>query len=115
MLVTGIFGTHGALSLFTYILPALAIDLVLLLMRHRAGCVLCCFFAGVAANLTGTVSVNLVFFRMPWLPLLLTVVLAVLSGGIGGVIAYYLAKQLVRVRVVHPKPDRPEKISSIKP
>lgn len=107
MLVTGIFGTHGAMSLFTYILPALAIDLVLLLMRHRAGCLLCCFLAGTAANLVGTVSVNFVFFRMPWLPLVLTITVAILSGGIGGIIAFLLTKQLQRVRVIKSKPDRP--------
>ena len=34
---TGIFGTHGFFNIFTYILPGLAVDLVMLISRHR-GC-----------------------------------------------------------------------------
>jgi hypothetical protein len=90
----GIYGTHGFLSLFTYILPGLAVDLVLLLSRHRGCCLGCCFAAGIAANASGTVLVNLVFFRLPLIPLLLSVSSAALSGGLGGIIAYSVTKPL---------------------
>lgn len=89
----GMFGTHGIMSLFTYILPGCAVDLVLLLIRHRGCCPGCLFLAGVAANISGTFLVNLVFFRLPLIPLLLTLSSAALSGGLGGIIAYMLAKK----------------------
>ncbi|NLM45346.1 MAG: ECF transporter S component [Firmicutes bacterium] len=94
VMALGIYGTHGFLSLFTYILPGLAVDLVLLLSRHRGCCLACCFAAGIAANASGTVLVNLVFFRLPLIPLLLSVSSAALSGGLGGIIAYSVTKPL---------------------
>lgn len=91
---TGIFGTHGLFNAFTYILPGLAVDLVMILSRHRGCCLGCCFAGGIAANLSGTLLVNLVFFRLPWIPLLLSLSSAALSGGLGGIIAYLLLRQL---------------------
>ncbi len=88
MVSLGIFGTHGLVSFFTYILPGLAIDLTLLLSRKPAQSLTSCFLAGIAANLSGTFLVNLVFFRLPLVPLLLSLSSAALSGGLGGIIAY---------------------------
>ncbi|MFZ5969092.1 MAG: ECF transporter S component [Bacillota bacterium] len=89
----GIFGTHGIMSVFTYILPGIAVDVVLLLFRHRGCCLGCLFLSGVAANLSGTFLVNLVFFKLPLVPLLLSLSSAALSGGLGGIIAYILLKK----------------------
>ena len=91
VMALGIYGTHGFLSLFTYILPGLAVDLVLLFSRHRGCCLGCCFAAGIAANASGTVLVNFVFFRLPLIPLLLSVSSAALSGGVG-IIAFSVVK-----------------------
>ncbi|MCK4260375.1 MAG: ECF transporter S component [Halanaerobiales bacterium] len=101
ILSLGIFGTHGLLSLFTYILPGIAVDIVIL-FTGRKGCGSgCCFLAGVAANISGTFLVNLVFFRLPLLPLILSLSSAALSGGLGGIIAYSMIRQLVRYNVVN--------------
>ncbi|NLZ39282.1 MAG: ECF transporter S component [Firmicutes bacterium] len=91
---TGIMGTHGFFNIFTYILPGLAVDLVMLISRHRGCCLGCCFAGGIAANISGTALVNLVFFRLPLIPLLLSLSAAALSGGLGGIIAHSLNKQL---------------------
>jgi hypothetical protein len=48
----GIFGTHGIMSLMTYIFPGLAVDLVLIVSRHRGCCLGCCFVSGIAANIS---------------------------------------------------------------
>ena len=83
----GIFGTHGIMSLVTYLLPGIAVDLVMLFWRYKSK-VTSCFAAGIAANICGTALVNLVFFRLPWIPLVFSLASAALSGGLGGLIAY---------------------------
>lgn len=94
VIVTGIYGTHGIASILTYAVPGLAIDILWLLMKHKGCCMLCCFFGCITANVSGILLVNLVFFRLPLLPLLLAVVLAVVSGGIGGIVAWNIIKPL---------------------
>ncbi len=93
VMALGIYGTHGIASLVTYVLPGVAVDLVMLLAGTRARSLLPCFLAGIAANMTGTFLVNLAFFRLPAVPLLLSIFTAALSGGLGGWIAYSVAQQ----------------------
>lgn len=100
VIVTGIYGSHGIASLVTYILPGLCVDLLWLAMRHKGCCLWCCFFGGMIANTSGVFLVNLVFFRLPTIPLLLSLAMAVLSGGIGGLIAWYLIKALRKQKVL---------------
>ena len=93
----GIFGTHGMMSIFTYVLPGIAVDLILILIRHRACCPGCCFIAGAVANISGSFLVNLVFFRLPLVPLVLSLSTAALSGGVGGLIAHSVIKRGARL------------------
>ena len=101
VMVTGLSGSHGAFSLITYLLPGLAVDLVMLLTRHRGGCVLCCFFAGAAANIAGTLAVGAAVLGLPVVPLMLSLALAALSGGLGGLLARRIAKSLQDLGVVN--------------
>ena len=96
MVSLGIFGTHGLVSFFTYIIPGLAIDLILLILPISTQSLLACFLAGMAANLSGTFLVNLVFFRLPLIPLLLSLSSAALSGGLGGIVAYQVVNRFQR-------------------
>lgn len=100
VIVTGLSGSHGAFSLVTYTLPGLAVDLVMLLMRHRGGCILCCFFAGVAANVAGTLAVGAAVLGLPLVPLLLSLALAALSGGLGGLLVRRISKSLQELGVI---------------
>ena len=100
VLITGMGGSHGVLSVVSYPLTGLAVDLLMLVLRHRGCCLLCCFFGGIAANLTGTLIVNAAFFEMPALPLALSLVAAALSGGLGGALAWLFTKQLRKLRVI---------------
>ena len=96
--IGGVGGSHGAASLLTYTAPGLAVELVfLLLYRHRACCPLCCFLAGMCANLAGCLAVNLAIFRLSALPLLLALSVAALAGGLGGLIAHGVAKNLQKL------------------
>ncbi len=90
IVVTGAFGSHGLISILTYTLPGLMIDLVFFTFRRKWETPIDFFFAGMVANVTGTYLTNLVFFRLPWIPLLMSLASALLSGGIGGVIAYQI-------------------------
>jgi len=82
MLVLGVYGTHGALSLITYSLPGTAVDLALFLAGRWGYEMAGLFLAGIMANLTGTFLSSLVFFRLPLIPLLLSLSAASLSGGL---------------------------------
>jgi len=100
VLVIGAGGSHGALSVISYSLTGLSVDLIMLVLRHKGCCLLCCFFGGMAANLTGTLIVNAAFFEMPAVPLALSLAAAALSGGFGGALAWMFTKQLRKLRVI---------------
>jgi hypothetical protein len=90
----GLYGTHGIVSFLTYLAPGLAVDLVFWPGGRWRGSSLAFFTAGMAANICGSYLVNLVFFRLPWVPLLLSLSTAALSGGLGGLIAYAVVRKL---------------------
>jgi len=100
VLVLGMGGSHGALSILSYTLTGLSVDLLMLLLRHKGCCLLCCFFGGMVANLTGTLIVSAAFFEMPLIPLLLSLAAGALSGGGGGVLAWTITKQLRQYGVI---------------
>jgi len=94
VVTTGFFGSHGLVSIITYTLPGFAIDLIFLLFKRKWTNSYEFFAAGVIANLAGTYLTNLVFFRLPLLPLLMSLTSGILSGGLGGMIAYGIYKSL---------------------
>ena len=94
VMLTGLGGSHGLFSLVSYTLPGLAVDAWLLLSRHRGCCLQCTFISCIIANLCGVISVNLLFFRLPAIPLLLSLSASALSGGVGGVLAWRLLAAL---------------------
>ncbi|MCL2671829.1 MAG: ECF transporter S component [Clostridiales bacterium] len=100
VLIIGIAGSHGVLSILSYTLTGLAVDLLLLILRHKGCCALCCFLGGMAANLTGTLVVNAAFFSLPPVPLVLSLAAGALSGGLGGLLAWSITKQLRKFGVV---------------
>ena len=100
VLIIGTAGSHGALSVLSYTLTGLAVDLLMLVIRHKGCCAVCCFFGGMAANLTGTLIVSSAFFDLPLVPLLLSLAAGALSGGVGGLLAWAITKQLKKSGVV---------------
>ena len=106
VMVSGVYGSHGTASIITYIVPGLLVDLLWLIMATNGAAMLPCFFGGMMANVSGTLLVNLVFFRLPMVPLLLSAALAAFSGGWGGIIAWEMIKRLKRLNVfTHLQPD----------
>ena len=91
VIIVGMNGSHGIMSLFSYTLPGAAADLLLLVIRRKVDSSATAFLAGIAANVTGTLCVNAIFFS---LPLMLSVCVAAVSGGVGGLLAWALLKSL---------------------
>lgn len=99
VLITGWFGSHGALSIFTYAFPGLVIDIFGLIYKRYekldAQTLYC-----LLANLTGTWLVGLIIMRLPKVPFLLALTLSVISGVIGGFLAYLIFRDLKKYRLV---------------
>lgn len=91
--ITGLYGSHGFLSLAIYVLPCLIIDAVYVLVRRpRSGWPL--FFPAAAGNVTGSLLVGLWIMRIPAIPLLLSLIPAFIFGGLGGLLAAGLYRVL---------------------
>ncbi|MEG1800495.1 MAG: ECF transporter S component [Oscillospiraceae bacterium] len=100
VMIVGVSGSHGIISLVTYAMPGLAVDIVFLFAKKDNYGILTFMVAGMAANLTGSLLVNSVFFNLPLVPLMLSISLGALSGGFGGVIAWQIYKNLKKSQLL---------------
>ena len=92
VIFTGSVTSHGIMSLVTYIAPGLAVEILYLIIRHRSCCSGCCALGGMVANIVGVICVNVIFFRVPGVYLILVLAVAALSGIIGGLLGWQLIK-----------------------
>lgn len=98
VLITGSFGSHGALTLITYTLPGIACDAAMFpFEKGKEGGLFWCSLGGLAANVVGSVASNYAFFRLPALALGLIAVTAAFSGAAGGAVSYYVSRKLAGV------------------
>jgi hypothetical protein len=86
-LVFGMMGNRGLLNVPVYILPCIILEVVMLTSKSYISTRLSGFIAGGTANLTGAFIVGILFLQLTFIPLIISLVLAFISGGIGGVIA----------------------------
>lgn len=107
--ITGTLGSHGAISLLTYTLPGIAVDIVFLLLNKYAYTPLGAFAAGMAANITGSFAVNMAIFNLAFVPLMLSVCAASLSGGLGGLVAYSIGNNIQKLQIINTKKKIPLK------
>ncbi len=94
VMATGMLGSQGVMSLLSYTMPGIVADLGLLLIGHRVCCLPCAFLAGMLCNTASTLMVNLVYYRFPLIPLLFSLSIAALSGGLGGMVAFKIVEQI---------------------
>ncbi len=99
VLAAGIYGSHGMVSLLTYTLPGVTVDLLLWVSRWEAGEKRAMFMGGIGANLCGVVLSNLIFFRLPLIPLVFSMSAGALSGALGGLLAWMLAHRLSKFNI----------------
>lgn len=94
--VTGIYGSHGIFTFFTYILPCLVIDLIYFLLNCNKN-KFWLFVPPAMGNATGTFLVGSLMMHLPVVPLLLGTIPAFVFGGIAGWLAYSVNTMLSRV------------------
>lgn len=94
VMATGMVGSQGVMSLLSYTAPGLLADLGLFLIGHRVCCLPCAFLAGMLCNIAGAAMVNFIYYRLPVVPLVLSLSAAALSGGLGGLVAFKIVQQI---------------------
>lgn len=101
VMITGVYGTHGAVSIITYTLPGLLTDVGVKLLGKSFISAAGFFILGLLANVSGTLLSSMIFFRLPLVPLLLSLSAASLSGGLGGLVAYKIIKELRKTNIIN--------------
>jgi hypothetical protein len=86
-LAFGMMGNRGLLNVPVYILPCIVLEIVMLLSKSYISSKISGFIAGGTANLTGAFIVGTLFLQLSFIPLMISLVLAFISGGVGGIIA----------------------------
>ena len=99
VIASGIMGTHGIMSLVSYTLPGIAVELVFLIARDKKYNILHYLFGCMAANVVGTLITNILFFRLPTPTVILIVSAAALSGAIGGIIVWNINLGLEKINM----------------
>lgn len=97
VIATGAMGTHGIMSLVSYTLPGLSADIIFSISKNKNYNILHYIFGCMAANITGTLISNLLFFRLPYITVILLLSSAALTGGVGGLIAASLIEGLKKI------------------
>jgi len=99
MVGLGYFGSHGAVSLISYTLPALVMELLWLFAHNpQKPATHCLLNAG--ANVTGALIVTSLVMRLPFLPTMLSLTAAAISGIIGGILSWKIYLELKKYRLV---------------
>ncbi|MCK5147330.1 ECF transporter S component [bacterium] len=94
VMVTGLYGSHGFLSIITYVLPCIVMDYTFILIGRYTYPKLF-FFPTAFANLTGAIMVGWWIKRLPMTPFLISLIPSFLIGGTGGLLAALLYKKLI--------------------
>jgi energy-coupling factor transport system substrate-specific component len=99
VLIFGISGNQGALSLISYTVPGLVADLVYMTFAKRNH-ILSQIFICALANGAGALISVYVMFRHPPLIMLIVLAMALVSGAVGGVLSYGIYKSLKETRMI---------------
>ena len=99
VLVQGTYGNHGALSLLTYTIPGIVVDIVglafvnkKLLFSHLSLC--------AVANITGAMIMAIIIFRHPLPMLIVTLCTSLASGIIGGYFSWFIHYELGKLKLL---------------
>lgn len=95
VLITGIYGSHGILSLITYLTPCLIIDTTFLIMKNLNN-KFTFFIPPALGNTMGSLMVAYFIMHLPRMPLLFGLIPAFIFGGIGGLLAAVFYNSLIK-------------------
>ena len=98
VMILGFFGSHGVFSIVSYTLPGLSIEILALFLKGSSLFTLCLYC--IVANLTGTILVALVIMQLPFIPLMISLIISVLSGMMGGYLADIVLKKMSKYGIV---------------
>lgn len=100
IIVLGLTGSHGIVSLISYSIPGLLVDICALLVRKRTS-----LFAQIllvmVANMTGTLIVIVLIMRLSMIPAIMALTTSAFSGLIGGMLSYWLIGKLIIFRLIY--------------
>lgn len=92
---SGVSAVVGMLVFITYTLPGLAIDFVMCSsLFKKMNTKIRMMLAGASGVLAGAGSTNILYFHLSFVPFLLFYIFGILSGALGGYIAYILQNKL---------------------
>jgi len=83
VLITGFYGSHGILSLVTYMAPCLFIDVCFWILKNYKN-PLRLIIPPAMGNLVGTLTVGVLVLHIPAIPLLISLISAFISGCFAG-------------------------------
>ena len=99
VLVMGMSGNQGAVSLITYTLPGILADLVYFALRHRKNIwvqmTIC-----ASANALGALLTGIIIFKHPFIFLAGITGMALISGIVGGVLSFGIFKSIKELRII---------------
>ncbi len=98
--ITGSFGSHGFFSLISYTLPGLAAELVAFPFTRKDSLLIQILICTIA-NLTGSSLVSLVILNLPWIPFFISAGIAIISGILGGILAYYIYQSIRKITKIN--------------
>lgn len=98
VLILGFFGNHGIFSILSYGLPGLMIEGFCLIYQKTN--IISAILNSIVANSTGALLIALMIFRMPFIPLMISVAIAIVSAIIGGVLAWMIFVELKKLKVI---------------
>lgn len=90
VVVFDMLGNKGLANLLVYVVPGVTLELAMLFFPHYVSTMISGFVAGGVANATGSLIMGLVFMRLPFVPLLVSLIGASIFGGVGGVVGFKL-------------------------
>jgi len=90
VVVFDMLGNRGLANLLVYVVPGITLEIAMLLFPHYVSSSLSGFLAGGVCNATGSLIVGWLFLRMPFIPLLGSLIVSFFFGGIGGFVAFKL-------------------------
>ncbi len=96
VLVTGIYGSHGILSIFTYTLPCVIIELTYWGSR-KINQKFACMISAASGNVCANFMVGYFLSHLPMIPLLLGLIPAFIFGSLAGPIALSLQNSIATV------------------
>lgn len=104
VMVTGIYGSHGVLTLMTYTLPGVVIDIVYSFLRHSNN-VWLMMIPAAAGNLSGALLVGIAIMHLPRIPLLIALVPAFIFGALGGYFSWIIYQWFIKAFPIFNKAD----------